>query len=677
MNKKNINKIYSNRNQEKNISSLTMFFEGSENNKILKIIICIFIILATFSIYSQVQYHEFINYDDDIYITNNLNVQTGFTSESLEWAITNFITGNWSPVIWFSHMLDYQLYGLQPKGHHFTSLSFHISNSLLLFFVIFRMTGGIWKSSFVATMFALHPLNVESVAWAAERKNVLSTFFMFLTMLSYIRYADKPTFKRYCLVFLFFSLGLMTKPMLVTLPFVLLLLDYWPLARLNFDHNTYDLSISEKYPSKYSLVLEKIPLFLISVAISIVTFIAQKSSGAMNFTENLTFALRLSNAMVSYLEYLEKMFWPHKLSIFYPHPVTALSLWQGIFCGLSLLAITIISIRLIRRAPYFIVGWFWFLGTMVPVSGIVQVGGQSMADRYAYIPIIGIFIIIAWGVPELISKWRHKEKVLPISAGIIVFIFMILTWKQVSYWKNSITIFNHSIRVTDNKYPGFALVYNNLGLSQLANNNNDDAIFNFKRAIMLNPKFPAAYSNLGNVMVSEGMYDEAISLYITSIKIKPDYADAYNNLGNALHAKGKYEQAILVFNNAIKIKSDFYQAYNNLGNALLAERMYEEAISMYKFSIKLNPDYSEAHYNLGNALSAITMNVEAVSHYKAAIKINPEHALAYNNLGVSLLEQNMDEEAINYFQAATRIRPGFLEAQKNLEIVLFRLKHLK
>jgi len=329
------------------------FEETDEANKTLKVAICIFLMVATFCIYSQIQDHEFINFDDDLYITNNLNVQAGLTRESVSWAFTTSHHATWFPMTWLSHMLDYQLYGLHPKGHHLTNLFFHIANSLLLFLVLFRMTGAIWQSAFVAAMFAFHPLNVESVAWVSERKNVLSTLFWLMTMWAYIHYAEKPTVKRHGLVFLFFTLGLMSKPMLVTLPFVLLLLDYWPLRRLKFEQERGGNEISEKNTARRSevfrLVLEKIPLFLLTIGLGIVTFIAQKSSGNMNYMENSTFSTRLTNAMVSYLEYLEKTVWPKGLAVFYPHPGNALAAWKGILCGLALVGITAIVIKFIRK----------------------------------------------------------------------------------------------------------------------------------------------------------------------------------------------------------------------------------------------------------------------------------------------------------------------------------------
>jgi hypothetical protein len=378
-----------------------------------KVAICIFLMVATFCIYSQVQHHEFINFDDDLYLTNNLNVQTGLTIESVKWAFTTSHPPYWHPVTWLSHMLDYQLYGLNPKGHYLTNLFLHITSVLILFTVLLRVTGKLWQSGFVAAMFAFHPLNVESVAWLAERKNILSTLFWLMTMWAYTHYAEKPTIKRYSLVFLFFTLGLMSKPMLVTLPFVLLLLDYWPLRRFKFRQERSRDEISEKNIANKSevfrLVLEKVPLFLLTIGLSIVTFYTQKMAGAVRSLDLFSLETRFTNAMFSYLEYLQKMIWPSGLSILYPHPGNALPAWQGIVCGMVLVGITIISIRLIRKTPYFAVGWFWYLGTLIPVIGIVQVGGQAMADRFTYIPLIGIFIVIAWGYQSLYRSGASRK----------------------------------------------------------------------------------------------------------------------------------------------------------------------------------------------------------------------------------------------------------------------------
>jgi tetratricopeptide (TPR) repeat protein len=577
-------------------------------------------------------------------------------------------------VTWFSHILDYQLYGLHAKGHHLTNLFFHIANSLLVFLVLSRITGAIWPSAFVAAMFAFHPLNVESVAWAAERKSVLSTSFWLMTMWTYIHYVEKPTFKRYGLVFLFFTLGLMSKPMLVTLPFVLLLLDYWPLRRFKFeqerDGNETLAKNTARRSEVFQLVLEKIPLFFLSALFSIVTYIAQKNFGNINYMENLTFSTRLINAMVSYLDYLGKMVWPSGLSILYPHPANTLAVWIGILCGMALVGITIISIRFIKKVPYFVVGWFWYLGTLVPVIGIVQVGRQAMADRYTYIPLIGVFIIIAWGVPELISKWRYKEKVLPISVGIIIFALLITTWKQVGHWKSSITIFKHAISVTDNKYPSFASAHYNLGIALSTDRKNEEAISHYKMAIKINPDYPGAYNNLGAVLAAEGRNEEAISHYKMAIGLKPDLASTHYNLGSALLNKGMTSEAISHYKMAIKLNPDYTEAYNNLGSALAVEGKIKEAISHYKMAIGINPDHADTYNNLGVILFAKQKNEEAIYNYKVAIKLNPDFAKAYNNLGNALSVEGKTEEAISHYKTAIGLKPDYAEAQKNLETAL-------
>jgi len=495
----------------------------------LKIAICIFLAVSTFAVYSQVQDHEFINYDDDKYVTNNEYVKAGFTRDSVGWALTTSYNSNWHPMTWMSQMLDAQLFGPNSKGHHLTNLLFHIANVLLLFLVLLRMTGALWQSGFVAALFALHPLNVESVAWVAERKNVLSTFFWLLTMWAYIRYAQKTNLKRYSLVILFFAMGQMSKPMLVTLPFVLLLLDYWPLRRLQSDRRT---AISR-------LVYEKIPLLVLVAGSVVTTLTVQKMGGALGSLNAFPIQERVINALVSYWLYLQKMIWPGGLAIFYAHPENTLSVWKGLATAALLALVTTAAIRLARRAPYFAVGWFWYLGTLIPVIQLVQTGSIAMADRYAYVPLIGIFIIIAWGLPELLAKWRLRSRILTIAAGIWISTLMLMTWNQVSHWKNSITIFSHAIEVTDIEYPDFLLAHNNLANALLAEGRTGKAISHYKMAINLMPDYAVNHSHLANALFAEQKTEEAISHYKTAVKLLPDYATAHYNLGFALMKEKK------------------------------------------------------------------------------------------------------------------------------------------
>ena len=558
----------------------------------MKIAICIFLAVSTFAVYSQVQDHEFINYDDDKYVTNNEYVKAGFTRDSVGWALTTSYNSNWHPMTWLSHMLDAQLFGPNSKGHHLTNLLFHIANVLLLFLVLLRMTGALWQSGFVAALFALHPLNVESVAWVAERKNVLSTFFWLLTMWAYIRYAQKTNLKRYSLVILFFAMGLMSKPMLVTLPFVLLLLDYWPLRRLQSDRRT---AISR-------LVYEKIPLLVLVAGSVVTTLTVQKMGGALGSLNAFPIQERVINALVSYWLYLQKMIWPGGLAIFYAHPENTLSVWKGLATAALLALVTTAAIRLARRAPYFAVGWFWYLGTLIPVIQLVQTGSIAMADRYAYVPLIGIFIIIAWGLPELLAKWRLRSRILTIAAGIWISTLMLMTWNQVSHWKNSITIFSHAIEVTDIEYPDFLLAHNNLANALLAEGRTGKAISHYKMAINLMPDYAVNHSHLANALFAEQKTEEAISHYKTAVKLLPDYATAHYNLGFALMKGKKTGEAIFHFKMAIQLKPNNTNAHSNLGNALLAEQKTKEAISHYKIAINLKPDNPLALQNFKMAL---------------------------------------------------------------------------
>jgi protein O-mannosyl-transferase len=612
------------------------------------LIICISLAIATLAVYWQIQDHEFINFDDNEYITENTHVKAGFTREGFIWAFTKSQASNWHPITWLSHMVDCQLYGLNPKGHHLTNLFFHTANSLLLFIVLSRMTGTLWQSGFVAVLFALHPLHVETVAWAAERKDVLSMFFMMLTLWAYIFYIENPGVKKYLLVVLFFALGLMSKPMLVTLPFILLLLDYWPLGRLKSGQAQGNLRKTKKrIPSDNrsnvsQLILEKLPLFILAMGSSIVTFLVQQSGGATKSLAMYSIQVRITNALISYLEYLEKMVWPTGLAVLYPHPGDALSAWKGMVCGVVLVFITTVVVRMIQRAPYLAVGWFWYLGTLVPVIGIVQVGSQAIADRYTYIPLIGIFIIIAWGLPQLIENFRYKDKVLIISGGILIPLLMVSTWSQTRHWKNSTTLYKHAIEVNGNNYPSFSVVY----------------------------------YNLGNTLVKKNELEEAISHYKMAIKINPEHVLAYNNLGNALSQKGDIEGAISQFKTAIKIDPQNALAHDNLGVILDELGEYEKAIAHYKTAIQVKPDFAGAHYNLGNTLTKTNEPEEAIRHYKLAIKIDPEHVLAHTNLGNALAQKGLLEDAITQYQTAIKIKPDFSPALTNLEMALSLLQNM-
>ena len=559
----------------------------------------LFLVVATLVAFWQVGSHEFINLDDNEYITENRVVQSGLTLEGLTWAFTATHSANWHPLTWLSHMLDCQLYGLNPGGHHLTNLVFHIASTLLLFFVLKRMTGAPWRSGFVAALFALHPLRVESVAWISERKDVLSAFFWMLTMWTYVRYVKRPGIDRYLLVILFFALGLLSKPMLVTLPFVLLLLDYWPLGRFQLTPSRKNLKSPQSKPKNANhqismalrLMREKAPFFIISAASSILTIFAQQKGGAVVSLEHFAFETRVANALVTYVSYIAKMVWPQRLSVFYPYP-EAFPLWKVVGAVLLLSFLTFLAIRAARKYPYFAVGWFWYIGTLVPVIGLVQVGMQAMADRYTYVSLIGLFIMIAWGAPDILAGWRYRRVLLSISAGIILLFLMIVTRLQVQHWQNSIMLFEHSINVTSNN----SLAHNNLGSAFMRQGKIQEAIAHFTEALRISPHHPEFHYNLGVVLQGQGKLQEAMIHFAEAVRIKPDYAIAHNNLGVGLIVQGKVQEAITHFAKAVQAKPDYAEAHINLALGYLTMGDRASALEEYKILKKLNPNLAAQLY---------------------------------------------------------------------------------
>ncbi len=545
--------------KEKEKDSLAQTKILSSRRYILILLISLSLIVVTLAAFEQLRNHTFLNFDDDVYITKNRNVQSGLTLEGVIWAFTTTHASNWHPLTWLSHMLDCQLYGLNPSGHHLTNLVFHIASTLLLFLVLERMTGALWRSSFVAALFALHPLHVESVAWVAERKDVLSTFFWMLTMWTYVHYVERPGFNRYLLVLLFFILGLLSKPMLVTLPFVLLLLDYWPLGRFQFGQSSGDSNppINKlKNPSDlrgvaFHLVLEKVPFFALTAISIFLTIFAQQRGGALSSLELFPLGIRIANALVSYINYIGKMVWPYHMAILHPYP-DILPMWHIAGAGLLLTCISVLVIYTAHKRPYLAVGWFWYLGTLVPVIGLVQVGLQAMADRYTYVPLIGLFIMIAKGAPDILKDWHYRRIVLGVSVGLILSIFMIVTRLQVQYWHDSITLFKHTLSVTANNFQ----IHNNLGVALADQGKNHEAIAHFKEALRIKPDFVEAHSNLGIALARQGKIEEAMVHYAEALRIKPDYAEAHYNLGVTLAGQGKIQEAIAHFAEALRIKPD-------------------------------------------------------------------------------------------------------------------------
>ncbi len=541
--------------------------------------------IAVGAAYWPVRQFGFVRFDDPTYVTENPHVLGGLTALAVRWAFTSGYGANWHPVTWLSHMLDVELFGLVAGPHHMVNVLLHAASSVLVFGVLVRMTGAQWRSGGVAALFALHPMHVESVAWVAERKDVLSTFFWMLTLWGYVAYVRAPRASRYTLVVAAFAVGLMAKPMVVTLVFALLLLDVWPLRRLEL--------AGARWSSAWPLLREKLPLFAMSLASSVITFIVQRQGGTVASGVRLPLDERIGNAVISYVAYLAKTFWPLHLAAYYPYPRTVPGV-EVLASASLLIALTVGVIVLRRGRPYLLVGWLWFLGTLVPTIGIVQVGTQAMADRYTYIPLIGVFIIVAWGVGDVLRAWSRFRMPAAVAAGAALLACAIATRLQIRYWESSATLWKHALAVTTDNY--------------------------------------AAHTYYGNALASQGNVDGAIAEYAEAIRIRPDYPEAHNNLGPALAAKGRMNDAIREFTEAIRLRPNYADAHNNLGVALASQGKFDAAIAQYNDALRLDPDHARARGNLGLALQAAGRTADAVRELEAAVRANPNNVEARNAL---------------------------------------------
>jgi tetratricopeptide (TPR) repeat protein len=611
-----------------------------------KWLIALALIAMTATAYWEIAGHGFVSYDDDVYVVSNAHVQRGISWDNVAWAFRTTSAANWHPLTWLSHMLDVQLFGLNPAGHHFTSLLLHITNVVLLFLVLEVMTGALWPSTLVAALFAIHPINVESVAWIAERKNLLSTAFWLLTMWMYVRYASHPGWNKYLAVLASFALALMCKPMVVTLPFALLLLDYWPLDRLrntaadspndktdNPGKRSREVEATRAYPrrSLSQLAIEKAPLVLLAAVSSVITVRAQQAGGAVGTTEVFPLSVRFENAAVSCADYLLDLVWPFRLAVFYPHPRTALPAWQVGLAALVLLGITAIVVRRALLSRYLPMGWLWYLGTLIPVIGIVQVGLQSRADRYAYVPLIGIFIVIAFYAGERAKGHAAHENRFAIAAACVLIALTIVTRVQASYWRNSITLFQRAVEVTKDNY----VAHNNLGELLAQQGNLDEAAAHFADALEINPSFAHARHNMGMILVQRGKLDEAISEFSKAVEMEPTFTDAYNKLGAALASRGKLDEAIVNFSKAIEIDPAYGSAHANLGSVYEQQGKISDAIAAYSRALQFTADTTMAaqtHFKLGRLLARTGKRKEAVRHYTEALRLKPDFTQAQKAL---------------------------------------------
>jgi tetratricopeptide (TPR) repeat protein len=577
------------------------------------VVLCLVLVAATLAVYNPVNRNAFVNFDDDHYITGNPHVLAGLNWSTVKWAFTNYYEANWHPLTWLSHALDAQLFGLNPVGHHYTNVVLHGLNAVLLFLLLQSATGFTWRSLMVAALFALHPVNVESVAWASERKNVLSMMFLLLALQAYGWYARRPAVGRYALLAGLFACGLMSKPQVITLPFLLLLWDYWPLGRLAGADDTLAASASlraGREPARTpALLLEKLPLFLMALASAVVTMQAQKAGGAIHSPVLYPFSLRLENAMVSYSRYIGKAFWPASLSPLYPHPLDLLRFWQVIASSIFLLVMTALVIRN-RRRGYLVTGWFWFLGALVPMIGLVQVGEQAMADRYAYLPFVGLFLMVSWGLAEWAETKKISSAWLAVPALAILVGFGVLTYRQIGYWRNSETLWSYALRVTSvRSYKA----HFNLAVTYDAEGRYDEAVEQFRDAIDPRDDDPRIHLGLGIYDQRHGHAQEAIEEFHSVLGLSADAAmraDALTNLGSAYQQLHDYAHAHESFVEALRL--DANKAAALVGMGLLAEKNgdIEQAIAQYSHAMSVEPT-AVGYVLLGRALEKNGRPVEA------------------------------------------------------------------
>jgi tetratricopeptide (TPR) repeat protein len=634
--------------------------------------ICLFLAIGTLLIYSRVFFCGFTNYDDPNYITENFHVKTGLSVGNVAWAFTTGHASNWHPLTWISHMVDCQFFGLNPGGPHAVNLLLHTANTLLLFGVLKRMTGAVWRSACVAALFAWHPLHVESVAWLSERKDVLSTFFWMLTMLAYLRYATELKARTskakvfYGLTLLCFACGLMSKPMVVTLPFVLLLLDFWPLRRISdprFMIGDSKVEAEGRF-GRVSLArafLEKTPMFALAVAASVVTFLVQQHGGAVQSLETLTFQERIANALVTYLRYVGHTIWPGGLSIYYPFKHD-LPVWQWAGAAVILLGVTVAALVWRRQRPFFIAGWLWYLGTLVPVIGLVQVGTQAMADRYTYLPLVGLFIATVWGANEAVQRMPRMKVPFFAAGGAALTVCAVLTVVQVGYWHDSISLFKHAIAVTRDN----SLAHVNLGEAYDRLGRTAEAKEEFTQALKIDPDSPSTINGLGEVYAHGGDATNAVKLFESALRKRPYFGDALYNLGNVLAAEGKYAEAAGNYAKAVQAKPDKADAHNNLGAMYVKLGRLDDAVKEFQAALRANPNLAEAEDDLAGVYLKQGQPAKARAHYAEAIRIDPNFAHAHSRLGYLLAREGRGDLALTHFEKVIELEPNNGAAYRDL-----------
>jgi tetratricopeptide (TPR) repeat protein len=610
-------------------------------------------------VFGQAGGFAFVNYDDPRNVSANARVAAGLSWKGMAWAFTHSQLGRWAPLVTISHMADCQFFGLRAGGHHLTNVALHAAAAILLFLAMREMTGALWRSAFVAAVFAVHPLRAEVVAWVSARGDVLGGVFFMLALWAYVRYArGAPSFVRNLPVAVLFALGLMCKPTIVTLPCVLLLLDCWPLGRFK---EKSDSRLVFSIPRH--LIVEKIPLFALSACSCVATVLAQeKSFGIIN---KVSLVDRTGNTLVSYAAYLWEMVCPAGLTILYPHPANHLPVWKALLSLLLLAAISAGAFAWRRSRPYLLVGWLWYLGMLVPMIGLIQIGWQAHADRYTYLPQIGLYIAITWLVANFCAARRWLRVMAGTAAAIAVAVLMWGTWIQASYWRNSESLWTRSLDLAGN-----AVTENGFGTALIENGRLDEGIAHYQKALEINPGSAEAHYNLGNALVQKGQADEAIAHFQKALDLEPDLADAHNNLGTVLQQRGRLDEAMIHFQKTLEIDPDYAEAHSNLGYILHLRGNVDEAIAHYQSALEINPGLLETRLNLGIAFGQKGEMNAALAQFQQAVKINPGSAKAQNDLGLALLQGGKVEESIGHFQKALEIEPGYADARNNLNLAL-------
>jgi len=620
------------------------------------------LVVLNLLIYAPVRQYTFVGFDDPQYVFDNRHVNTGLSVENVAWAFQSGEQGNWHPLTWISHMVDVELFGLEAGGHHLTSVTLHILNTLLLLVLLVGLTGARWPSAVVAALFAVHPMHVESVAWIAERKDVLSTLFWTATLIAYTAWARRPSKGGYLAVVGLFAAGLMSKPMVVTLPCVLLLVDMWPLGRI-----APTLSPRAWWP----LVREKLPLFAMTAAASVVTFVVQGQSGAVRTLEALPVGTRLQTAVMGYQAYISRLFWPRDMAVLYPFP-ESIPLWQVLSAAGGLAIATALAFRAATTRPWLTVGWLWFVGVLVPVSGLFQVGSQPFADRFTYIPYTGLFIVLVWWAAELLSHHRLASRLAWPAAIVVISAFALAARHQVSHWKDGVTLWTHTIGVTERNYRAHSA----LGYALSKAGREEEAVRHYETALAIRPNYAEALANLGAIRSDQGDLDAAAAHLSAALAVDPDYVAAMTNLGTVRARQGQIDEALRLFERARELDPDSALVRNGMGYALALAGRFDEAGSELRDAIQLAPRMADAHANLGLVLGDQGRLDEAAGAFRQAIALEPGHARSHYGLGAVLADAGRLDEALSELQTAVRLDPLLAEAHNRLGRVLVRLDRI-